>query len=97
LLQIVKVGGWRKFVGKSTALNIVFHQVENTVNMEIGAGRWMNKATTGAAGELADACPLELGPTNSNWEIACIKPALRKRRRESKPLSMSEGTPCDYI
>ena len=48
LLQIEKVGGWRKFVGMSTALNIVFHQVENTVNVEIGAGRWVDKATTGA-------------------------------------------------
>jgi hypothetical protein len=47
LLQIEKVGGWRKFVGMSTALNIVFRQVENTVNVEIGAGRWIDKATTG--------------------------------------------------
>ena len=43
-----KVGGWRKLVGMSTALNIVFHQVENTVNVEIGAGRWIDKATTSA-------------------------------------------------
>ena len=48
LLQIEKVGGWRKFLGMSTALNIVFHQVENTVNVEIGAGRWIDKATTSA-------------------------------------------------
>jgi hypothetical protein len=48
LLQIERVGGWRKFVGMSTALNIVLHQVENTVNVEIGAGRWVDKATTGA-------------------------------------------------
>ena len=48
MLQIEKVGGWRKFVGMSTALNIVFHQVENTVNVDIGAGRWIDKATTGA-------------------------------------------------
>ena len=47
LLQIEKVGGWRKFLGMSTALNIVFHQVENTVNVEIGAGRWIDKAATG--------------------------------------------------
>ena len=47
LLQIEKVGGWRKFVGMSTALNIVFRQVENTVNVEIGAGRWIDKATAG--------------------------------------------------
>ncbi len=49
LLQIEKIGGWRKFVGMSTALNIVLHQVENTVNVEIGAGRWIDKAATGAA------------------------------------------------
>ena len=48
LLQIEKVGGWRKFIGMSTALNIVFHQVENTVNVEMGAGRWIDKATVGA-------------------------------------------------
>ena len=48
LLQIEKVGGWRKFVGMSTALNLVFHQVENTVNVDIGAGRWIDKATSGA-------------------------------------------------
>jgi hypothetical protein len=48
LLQIEKVGGWRKLVGMSTALNILFRQLENTVNVEIGAGRWIDKATTGA-------------------------------------------------
>ncbi len=52
LLQIEKMGGWRKFVGMSTALNIVFRQVENTVNVEIGAGRWIDKATTGAVAYL---------------------------------------------
>ena len=52
LLQIEKVGGWRKFIGMSTALNIVFHQVENTVNVEMGAGRWIDKAATGAVAYL---------------------------------------------
>jgi hypothetical protein len=47
LLQIQKMGGWRKAVGMSTALNIVFRQVENTVNVEIGAGRWIDKAVVG--------------------------------------------------
>jgi len=47
LLQIEKVGRWRKLVGMSTALNIVFHQVDNTTNVEIGAGRWIDKAATG--------------------------------------------------
>jgi hypothetical protein len=35
-------------VGMSTALNIVFHQVDDTVNVEMGAGRWIDKATIGA-------------------------------------------------
>ena len=52
LLQIEKIGGWRKLVGMSTALNIVFHQVEETVNVEIGAGRWIDKAATGAVAYL---------------------------------------------
>lgn len=52
LIQIEKVGGWRKLVGMSTALNIVFHQVENMVNVEIGAGKWIDKAATGAVGLL---------------------------------------------
>ena len=47
LLQIEKVGGWRKLFGMSTALNIVFRQVENTANVEIGAGRWIDKAASG--------------------------------------------------
>ncbi len=50
LLQIGKMEGWRKWVRMPTALNIVFHQEENTVNVEIGAGRWGDKATTGAVG-----------------------------------------------
>ena len=51
-LQIEKVGGWRRRLGISTARNIVFHQVENTVNVEIHAGRWTDKGTAGAVGFL---------------------------------------------
>jgi len=53
LLQIEKKGGWRKVTGNSTALNIIFHQEsENKMSVEIGAGRWMDKAGAGAAGML---------------------------------------------
>ena len=47
VLQIEKVGGWRKVVGMSTAIHIVFHQIENMVNVEIGNGRWLDKAAAG--------------------------------------------------
>lgn len=48
---IEKKGGWRKMTGNSTALNIIFHQQDkNKMTVEIGAGRWMDKAGAGAVG-----------------------------------------------
>ena len=50
LLQVAKKGGWRKIVGQSTALNIVLYQSSNNnITVEIGAGRWIDKALVGAA------------------------------------------------
>ena len=47
LLQVAKKGGWRKIFGTSTTLNIVLHQSSNNIIVEIGAGRWVDKATVG--------------------------------------------------
>ena len=47
LLQIKKRGGWRDFVGMATSLNIVFHQTGDTLTVEIGAGKWIDKAAVG--------------------------------------------------
>src|SRR5205085_11886978 len=47
LLQIKKRGGWRDFVGMSTSLNILFHQTGDTLTVEIGAGKWLDKAAVG--------------------------------------------------
>src|SRR4051794_29337990 len=47
LLQVEKQGGWRKLVGMSTALNIVFRHTDGRLMVEIGAGRWMDKAAVG--------------------------------------------------
>lgn len=52
LLQVKKRGGWRDFVGMSTSLNIVFHQSDDTLTVEIGAGKWIDKAAVGAVGML---------------------------------------------
>ena len=49
VLQVAKKGGWRKFVGMGTALNIVLYQKPNHIIVEIGAGRWIDKALVGAA------------------------------------------------
>jgi len=47
LLQIKKRGGWRDFVGMATSLNIVFHQSGDTLTVQIGAGKWIDKAAAG--------------------------------------------------
>lgn len=47
LLQIKKRGAWRDFVGMSTSLNIVFEQSEDVLKVEIGAGKWVDKAVAG--------------------------------------------------
>ena len=47
LLQVSKRGGWRKAVGMSTALNVVFNYASTNLTVEIGAGRWMDKAAVG--------------------------------------------------
>ena len=47
LLQISQKGSWRKFVGMATALNVSFRLKENMVTVEIGAGKWIDKAAAG--------------------------------------------------
>ena len=47
LLQIKKRGGWRDLVGMATSLNVVFHQFDETLTVEIGAGKWIDKAAAG--------------------------------------------------
>jgi hypothetical protein len=50
LLQIKKRGNWRDFFGMATSLNIMFHQGDDTLTVEIGAGKWVDKAAAGAVG-----------------------------------------------
>ncbi len=50
LVQIAKTGGWRKLVGMNTTLNVVFYPRENNLTVEIGAGRWIDKALAGGVG-----------------------------------------------
>lgn len=41
-------GGWRNMLGLSSALNIVLRHQDNTLTVEIGAGKWADKAVVGA-------------------------------------------------
>ena len=47
LLQVAKKGGWRKLVGLSTALNVVVRCKDSDLTVEVGAGRWIDKAAAG--------------------------------------------------
>ncbi len=69
LIQIEKQGGWKKLIGMSTALNIVFRQVDNTVNVEIGEGRWADKAIVGTI-SLVVLWPLAVTAGFGAWQQA---------------------------
>jgi hypothetical protein len=67
LLQVKKRGGWRDFVGMATSLNIVFHQMGDTLTVEIGAGKWIDKAAVGTV-SLFILWPLAVTAGFGAWE-----------------------------
>ena len=67
LLQIKKRGGWRDFVGMATSLNVVFHQAGDTLTVEIGAGKWIDKAAAGTV-SLFLLWPLAITAGFGAWE-----------------------------
>jgi len=68
LLQIKKRGSWRDLVGMATSLNVVFHQGEDdTLTVEIGAGKWVDKAAVGAV-SLLILWPLAISAGFGAWE-----------------------------
>lgn len=67
LLQVKKRGGWRDLVGMSTSLNVLFHQSGDTLTVEIGAGKWVDKAAAGAVSLLV-LWPLAITAGVGAWE-----------------------------
>jgi len=67
LLQIKKRGGWRDLVGMATSLNILFHQSDDTLIVEIGAGKWVDKAAVGTV-SLFILWPLAITAGMGAWE-----------------------------
>ncbi|HEU4769287.1 MAG TPA: TIR domain-containing protein [Pyrinomonadaceae bacterium] len=67
LLQIKKRGSWRDFVGMATSLNIVFHTGEDSLTVEIGAGKWIDKAAVGTV-SLFILWPLAITAGMGAWE-----------------------------
>ena len=50
LIQAAKKGGWRRLVGMKSASNVLIEPAEGTTMVKIGAGKWLEKAATGAIG-----------------------------------------------
>ncbi len=67
LLQIKKRGSWRDLVGMATSLNIVFHTGDDTLTVEIGAGKWVDKAAVGTV-SLFILWPLAITAGMGAWE-----------------------------
>jgi hypothetical protein len=69
LLQVKKRGGWRDFLGMGTSLNIVFHHSGDMLTVEIGAGKWIDKAAAGTVSMLL-LWPLAITAGYGAWEQA---------------------------
>jgi TIR domain len=67
LIQVKRRGGWREFVGMSTSLNIVFRQSGDALMVEIGAGKWIDKAAAGVV-SMVVLWPLVLTAGYGAWE-----------------------------
>jgi hypothetical protein len=67
LLQVAKKGTWRKFVGLSTALNVVVRSTESDLAVEVGAGRWIDKAAAGTV-SLFVLWPLAVTAAFGAWQ-----------------------------
>lgn len=71
VIQAAKHGEWRKAVGMSTATNVKLMQRNDTVIVEISAGRWLDKAAGGLLGAMVN--PLFLVPTGlgalEQWQL----------------------------
>jgi hypothetical protein len=67
VVQIAKKGGWRKLVGMSTALNVAFREGDSRLNVEIAAGRWIDKAAVGTV-SIFILWPLALTAAFGAWQ-----------------------------
>ena len=70
LIKIEKIGEWRLAVGMSTALNITFRQCGNTVNVEIGGGRWADKAVVAGIATFVTMGALIIPASIGTWQQA---------------------------
>jgi hypothetical protein len=60
-------GGWRNVVGMASALNVVLRQDVTGLVVEIGAGKWLDKAAVGAVSMFV-LWPLALAAAYGAWQ-----------------------------
>jgi len=83
----------RKAIGMSTALNIVFRQVENTVNVEIGGGRWADKAVVAGIATFVTLGVLIIPASIGTWQQAKMPERIFRHIAEFL-IRESETEPC---
>jgi len=52
LIQIQKKGEWKHYLGMGTALNILFTNEHDVLILQVGAGKWMDKALAVGVGAI---------------------------------------------
>lgn len=67
LLQVKKRGGWRDIVGMATSLNVIFSQSDDTLTVQIGAGKWIDKIVAGGVSMFLFA-PLAITAGVGAWQ-----------------------------
>lgn len=67
LLQVDRRGEGRKLLGMATSLTVFFQQSDDTLTVEIGAGKWNDKVGAGVAGMFLFA-PLAVSAGMGIWE-----------------------------
>lgn len=67
VVQVRKRGAWRNALGMASALNVVFRSQNSQLVVEIGAGKWMDKAVVGTV-SMFILWPLALTAAWGAWE-----------------------------
>ncbi|MFM9960063.1 MAG: toll/interleukin-1 receptor domain-containing protein [Planctomycetaceae bacterium] len=67
IMQVRKRGAWRNALGMASALNVLFRSQSSQLVVEIGAGKWMDKAVVGTV-SMFILWPLALTAAWGAWE-----------------------------
>lgn len=95
VIQVKKQGGWREFVGMATSLNIVFHQSGDDLIVEIGAGKWIDKAAAGVV-SLVVLWPLAVTAGFGAWEQMKLPEKIFNYIGNTRLVSLASSHPAPH-